>query len=78
LRVIRLELGEGGEAFELEAVGGELLEGGSSFTTRQRATEAATRRERRTDWMKGKLKPLVRFGTFEIFNEGAWQAAKEI
>lgn len=28
--------------------------------------------------MKGKLEPLVYFGMFEVFSEGAWQAVKEV
>lgn len=35
-------------------------------------------RKRRTDWMKGRLEPLVRFGMFEVFSERVWQAAKGV
>lgn len=40
------------------------------------AVETPTKRKRRTDRMKGKLEPLVKFGTFELFSEKEWQAAK--
>ena len=55
-----------------------LIVAGPGLTTRPNAIETPTMRKRRKDRMKGKLEPLVKFGTFEVFSEGAWQAAKEV
>jgi hypothetical protein len=55
-----------------------LIVAGAGLTTRPDAIEASTRRKRRKDRMKAKLEPLVRFGSFEVFSERAWQAAKEV
>ena len=55
-----------------------LIVAGPGLTTRPNAIETPTQRKRRKDRMKGKLEPLVRFGAFEVFSEGAWQAAKEV
>lgn len=49
-----------------------LIVAGPGLTTRPNAIETPTMRKRRKDRMKGKLEPLVRFGTFEVFSEGAW------
>ena len=54
----------------------ELIVAGPRLTTRPNAIETPTIRKRRKDRMKGKREPLVRFGTFEVFSERAWQAAK--
>lgn len=54
-----------------------LIVAGPGLTTRPNAIETATLRKRRKDRMKGRLKPLVRFGMFEVFSEGAWQDAKK-
>ncbi len=54
-----------------------LIVAGPGLTTRPNAIEASTQRKRRTDRMKAKLEPLVRFGAFEVFSERAWQEAKE-
>ena len=48
-----------------------LIVAGPGLTTRPNAIETPTRRKRRKDRMKSKLEPLVRFGTFEVFSEGA-------
>ncbi len=53
-----------------------LIVAGPGLTTRHNAIEMPTLRKRRKDRMKGKLEPLVKFGMFEVFSEGAWQAAK--
>jgi hypothetical protein len=55
-----------------------LIVAGPGLTTRPNAIEAPTQRKRRRDRMTGKLEPLVRFGSFEVFSERAWQAAKEV
>jgi hypothetical protein len=55
-----------------------LIVAGAHLTTRPDAIEASTRRKRRKDRMKAKLEPLVRSGSFEVFSEKAWQAAKEV
>lgn len=55
-----------------------LIVAGSGLTTHPNAIETPTLRKRRKDRMKSKLEPLVRFGTFEVFSEHAWQAAKEV
>ncbi len=53
-----------------------LIVAGPGLTTRADAIETSTQRKRRTDRMKGKLEPLVRFGMFEVYSEQAWQEAK--
>jgi hypothetical protein len=55
-----------------------LIVAGPGLTTRENAIETPTQRKRRTDRMKGRLEPLVRFGAFEVFSEQEWQAAKEV
>ncbi len=55
-----------------------LIVAGPGLTTRPNAIETPTLRKRRKDRMKGKLEPLVTFGMFEVFSEGAWQRAKEV
>ena len=54
-----------------------LILAGPGLTARPNAIETPTKRKRRTDRMKGRLEPLVRFGMFEVFSERAWGAAKE-
>ncbi len=49
-----------------------LIVAGPGLTTRQNAVETPTMRKRRKDRMKGKLEPLVRLGTVEVFSEHAW------
>ena len=56
----------------------ELIVAGPRLTTRPNAIETPTIRKRRKDRMKGEREPLVRFGTFEVFSEQAWQGAKDI
>lgn len=53
-----------------------LIIAGPGLTTHPNATETPTLRKRRKDRMKGRLEPLVRFGTFEVFSEHEWQSAK--
>jgi hypothetical protein len=53
-----------------------LIVAGAGLTTRPNAIETPTQRKRRTDRMKGKLEPLVRFGAFEVFSEKQWQTKK--
>ena len=55
-----------------------LIVAGPGLTTRPQAIETPTQRKRRKDRMKGKLEPLVRFGTFEVFSEQEWQRAKDV
>lgn len=55
--------------------GGGLIVARTGLTTRPNAVETPTRRKRRKDLMKGRLKPLVRFGMFEVFSKRAWQVA---
>ena len=55
-----------------------LIVAGPGLTTRPNAIETPTLRKRRNDRMKGRLEPLVTFGMFEVFSEGAWQRAKEV
>lgn len=54
-----------------------LILAGTELTIRPNAIETPTQRKRRKDRMKSKLEPLVRFGAFEVFSEGAWGAVKE-